>query len=130
MNVPHVLLVDADIVVRSALARYLRECGFTVAEAFDNDEARAFLTQTDVKVDVVFADVDMPLQNGFLLASWVRAHHPDVEVILCGTASQAARKAGELCEEGPRFAKPYHHEKLADEIRRLVAARARQKPER
>ena len=36
---PVVLLVEGDIIVRHPLAEYLRECGFTVFEASNGDEA-------------------------------------------------------------------------------------------
>jgi DNA-binding response OmpR family regulator len=36
---PVVLLVEHDIIVRHALAEYLRECGFTVFEASNGDDS-------------------------------------------------------------------------------------------
>ena len=38
-----VLLVEGDIIVRHPLAEYLRECGFTVFEASNGDEAKRAL---------------------------------------------------------------------------------------
>jgi CheY-like chemotaxis protein len=41
------------------VSAYLRDCGFKVIEASDADEAFAVL-QTDVKLAVVFSDVQSP----------------------------------------------------------------------
>ena len=40
---PCILLVECDIVVRSPLAEYLRECGYRVLEAVNTIEARELL---------------------------------------------------------------------------------------
>ena len=47
------ILVEGDIVVRHPLAEYLRECGFTVFEASNGDEAKRALTTPSLQIDVV-----------------------------------------------------------------------------
>ena len=52
-----------------ALAGHLRECGFTVFEASNGDEARLALTTPSLHIDVVLAD--MTTQGaGFALQRW------------------------------------------------------------
>ena len=125
MTEPCVLIVEADILVRNPLAEYLRECGYRVLEAFDAAEARQVLSGGTMPVNVVLADVDGPHESGFVLATWIRTTHPGIDVILSGSVASAAEKAGELCLEGPALSKPYDHQLLLDEIRRLIAARER-----
>ena len=125
---PCVLIVDADILVRHPLAEYLRECGYRVVQASNADEARTLLTRRRGRpvIDVVLADVNgAGEENAFALATWIRANHRGVQVILAGTVDAAAEKAGDLCEEGPTLSKPYDHQLLLDHIRRLLAARHR-----
>jgi DNA-binding NtrC family response regulator len=123
---PCILIVDADVLIRHPLAEYLRECGFRVLEAASVTEARQVLEEGRLPIDVVFADVDAS-GDGFALAAWIRGNHPFVRVILAGSHATAAESAGDLCEDGPIAAKPYDHQFLLAEIRRLLAARERNK---
>jgi DNA-binding NtrC family response regulator len=120
-----VLIVEADILIRHALSEYLRDCGYTVVEAVNAEEARALLLEDKVPVDVVLADVNPSGNSGFVLASWIRANRPGVKIILAGTVTKAAEKAGDLCEDGPGLAKPYDHRGVLDHIRRAMAQRSR-----
>jgi DNA-binding response OmpR family regulator len=125
-RVPCVLIVDADILVRHPLAEYLRECGYRVVQAANTDEARALFTRRRRRqvIDVVLADVNAPgAENAFALATWIRANHARVQVILAGTADAVTERAGDLCEDGPTLSKPYDPQLLLDRIRRALAAR-------
>jgi CheY-like chemotaxis protein len=117
---PQLLFVDADIVVRSAVSTYLRECGYTVIEAASTDEAMTLLGRPDLDIDIVVADVDTPgTHDGFALARWVAEHHPGIHVALSATVERAAKLAAELCKEGPQLRMPYDHAALLDYIKRL-----------
>jgi DNA-binding NtrC family response regulator len=125
MNAPFVMLIEADVSIRTPLAEYLRDCGFRVAEVFNVTEARAILADAPVSIDTILMDADMPEENGFVFGAWVRANHPGVEVILAGNIERTVTKAGELCKEGPAVSKPYDHKLVLNEIRRRLAARDR-----
>ncbi|WP_210492516.1 response regulator [Microvirga antarctica] len=121
-----ILVVDADILVRHALAEYLRDCGYRVIEAVNADEAMAVLMEPTVTPHVVLADVTDPeIFDGFGLARWIRANRTGVEVILVGSIRKAAAEAAELCEEGPHLSKPYEPAVVVDRIKKLLAAAAR-----
>jgi DNA-binding NtrC family response regulator len=122
-----ILLVESDVLVRHALAEYLRECGYKVAEALNAAEARQFLAESATDVDIVIADVTQTADNGFVLASWLRETKPDIQVVLAGTVKKTVERAGEICEEGPAITKPYSHQFVLDHIRQLLAARQRNK---
>jgi CheY-like chemotaxis protein len=116
-----VLVVEDEVLLRYAIADYLRSCGYRVIEAVDADEALLVLQQPDLAVDVLFSDIAMPgSMNGFALAQWVRANRPAIKVVLSGTAPQAAAAAGDLCEDGP-LPKPYEPQTVLDRIKRLLA---------
>jgi DNA-binding response OmpR family regulator len=111
------LLVHGDILVRTALAAYLRECGYDVVEAGTTEEAIQAL-RLDMKFDLAFLDVE---GAGFQLAQTIRKHRPQVRVVLAAGVPRAAAEAGELCEQGPAQRKPYDHRTLERHIRRLLA---------
>ncbi|MDQ0252460.1 DNA-binding response OmpR family regulator [Sphingomonas kyeonggiensis] len=118
-----VLVVESDILIRSPLSEYLRECGYHVLEASGATEARQHVEAAATSIDVILADAAG--DGGFALASWVRDAHPGVAVILAGSVDKAAEKAGDLCEQGPAIAKPYDHQLVLDRIRRMLASRDR-----
>jgi len=119
---PKLLFVEHDAVVRSAIASYLRECGYGVVEAVSAEEAIALLRQRAAEFDIAFVAVDVPGDmDGFALAHWVRAHAPGVGVLLAGTVEKAAKLASNLCETGPHLRKPYEPQSLVDWIKRLRA---------
>jgi DNA-binding response OmpR family regulator len=121
-----VLLVEGDIIVRHPLAEYLRECGFTVFEAANGDEAMRALKSPELSIEFVLADMTTP-GSGFSLRHWIRTENLPVEVILAGSIAKAVDHAGTLCNEGPALAKPYDHHLVLDHIRQAVARRDRSK---
>jgi DNA-binding response OmpR family regulator len=125
MNEPCILVVDAEELVRTPLAQYLRECGYRVLEATSSEEAQKLLSEGSQTIDIVFADIETLQGSGFAFAAWVRENRPGVRVLLAGTIAAAARRAGDLCEEEPPIRKPYDHQLVLDRIRRLLAARDR-----
>jgi DNA-binding response OmpR family regulator len=121
-----ILVVEDEVLIRLAIAEYLRECGYKVHEATHAAEAVAVLESPEVLVDVVFSDVVMPGEmDGFGLARWVRANRPGVEVILTSTVDRSAEVAGMLCEAGPLMKKPYEPQSVVERIKQLLAKAGR-----
>jgi CheY-like chemotaxis protein len=122
-----VLVVEDEILIRVVIADYLRSCGYRVIEAASADEAIVILQHTELEVDVVFSDIEMPgSMDGFELSKWLRANRPGVDVILAGSVARAAAAAAELCDSGP-VPKPYEPQMAADRIRQLMALRSARK---
>jgi DNA-binding response OmpR family regulator len=119
-----VLLVEGDIVVRHPLAEYLRECGFTVFEASNGDEAKRILSASDLQIEVVLADMTTE-GSGFALQRWFKEQNHSAEVILAGSIEKAVDRAAGICNEGPALAKPYEHHLVLDRIRQALARRGR-----
>lgn len=117
-----VLVVEDEVLIRLAIADYLRDCGYSVLEAAAAEEAMAIFTAA-VTVDVVFSDVNLPgPMNGFALATWIRQNHPGIPVILTSGAAKAAEAAADVCTDGPLIEKPYPVERVGDRIKALLAA--------
>jgi DNA-binding response OmpR family regulator len=125
MNDPCVLLVDAEELVRTPLAQYLRECGYRVLEAISAEEGQRLLSEGSQTIDIVLADIHALGGGGFIFAAWVRQNKPGIRVLSVGTIAAAARTAGDLCEEEPPIRKPYDHQLVLGRIRRLLAERDR-----
>ena len=125
---PQCLIVaDADVLIRNALAEYLRHCGYKVFEAATSDEVIIALEEGAVKIDALLADAQLTgRHNAFELRIWVKDHFPDVEIVLAGNIDSAAQAAGHLCDEGPHLQRPYDPESVAAHIKRLLAATRRQ----
>lgn len=114
------LVVETDVVIRLAVAAYLRECGYTVVEAGSTDEAMALL-QSDLEIDVALVDAEAAgAVDGFGLAQWMRANVA-AKVVLTSGIHRTAKDATCLCEDGPVLRKPYDHQNLERHIRELLA---------
>ena len=98
-----ILVAEDEILIRSLAAEHLRAAGFNVLEASNAAEAIDVLGSGE-PVDLLFTDIAMPgLMNGAMLARWVHAHRPDVQVVLASGSSALARSL-----PGERlFLKPY-----------------------
>lgn len=119
---PVVLVVEDEVLIRLAIADYLRDCGYTVLEAAAAEEAMAIFGAA-ITVDVVFSDENLhgPV-NGFTLATWIRQNHPGIPVLLTSGAMKAAEVAADVCSDGPLIEKPYPVEHVGDRIKALLAA--------
>jgi CheY-like chemotaxis protein len=85
---PTILVVEDEILVRTVIAAYLRDCGFDVVEAGNADEAVRVL-EAGIRIDIVFSDVNMPGSlDGFGPAQWLRRERPRLKIILTSGAAQ------------------------------------------
>lgn len=118
-----ILVIDRDVLVRHAIADYLRDCGYVVIEASSTEEAMTVLDEPTLAVRAALCDAEAPgTRNAFELRVWARQHRPGVEIALVGNIETAANKAAELCEEGPQLARPYDPQSVVAYIRRVLGA--------
>ncbi|GAB3697789.1 response regulator transcription factor [Spirosoma flavus] len=91
MDTIRVLLADDhDILLESLTLLLSRIDQVEVVGAVSNgQQALLFLQQN--KVDVVLADLNMPILNGLGLASEIRKHHSQVRIILLTMVEEAAQ---------------------------------------
>jgi len=108
-----ILVVEDEILIRSAVAEFLRNVGYKVIEAADAGEAVAIFA-SGTQIDLVFSDINMPgPMDGIGLVRWIADHHPSIQVILTSAISHA-RSAGEIGVDFLR--KPY---RLTEAARRI-----------
>ena len=116
-----VLVIDGDVLVRHAIADYLRGCGYTVIEASSTDEAVTVLDDSALDVDAVLCDAEAPgSRNAFQFRSWAIEHRQNVDFALAGNIESAAQKAAELCRAGPAPCPTLRPPKRRRDIRRLL----------
>ena len=116
-----VLVVEDEILIRAAVAEYLRVSGYTVVEAADAAEAIAVFVSGE-PIDVVMCDVNMPgTMDGLGLARWINRHHPALPVLLT-----SGRRIALCTNKIPAdffIAKPYRLEVLAERLKLMLASR-------
>jgi len=116
-----ILVVEDELLIRLAIADFLRDCGFRVLETGSADDAVQILSSEET-VQVIFTDIQMPgALDGFGLAHWVRKERPDLKVILTSGVRQAIGAAADLCGEGGLILKPYEAEEVERRIRQLTS---------
>jgi CheY-like chemotaxis protein len=97
-----VMVVEPDVLVRMTVAEYLRECGYRVVEAISGEEALKILGAA-VKVDTVMSTVKLQgTMDAFALAQRIRNDFSAIQIILTTGVPMTAKKAGELCDQGPQ----------------------------
>jgi CheY-like chemotaxis protein len=114
-----VVVVEDEVLVRAATARYLREAGCIVLEAASAEECLDLLSG-ERSIDVVFTDIRLPRQSGLELARTLRRTHPQVGVVL----TTGARLDEPLPEGVALLRKPYA---LFEIERHIAVLRARRK---
>jgi putative two-component system response regulator len=79
-EVSHLLVVDDQEQVRTALLRILAAAGYQCTAAGSVAEAIASV-DADVP-DLVLCDIDMPVRSGLALVEYLQARYPDVAVLM------------------------------------------------
>src|ERR1700752_1413043 len=119
---PVIMVLESDVLVRTEIAEFLRECGYKVIEGIMANDLWAII-DAKVKLDIVFSEVNLPGEtDGFTVARRIRQTYPEIDVILTSSVESAAEKVKDLCDEGP-LKKPYRAEEVAARIRLLLERR-------
>jgi CheY-like chemotaxis protein len=105
-QLPILLIVENDVLLRLVTASNLRELGFEVFEAADAAEAVTVLNT--IAVDVVLSDTGIPGKMERQL---------DTRIILSSTAKQSL---GEAAEYATLLAKPYADAEVQKLLRRML----------
>jgi DNA-binding response OmpR family regulator len=119
-----IMVLEPDVIVRSEVSEFLRQCGFDVIEGVAADDLRAALA-AGARIDVLLAEIQLKGKgSGFELAQEVRQTRPGIAVILVSSVDNVVEKATDLCGRGP-VKKPYRSEEILRRIRVLTGLRDR-----
>ena len=116
---PHLLVVDDDARLRSALRRYLIRHGFRVTEAADAADARAKLAAFEF--DLLVLDVMMPGDSGFVLLSELRRTSRVPVLMLTAMAEPGDRVNGLERGADDYLAKPFEPRELVLRLKNILA---------
>jgi CheY-like chemotaxis protein len=114
-NIPAVLIVEDEPLVRIGAVNIIEDAGFKVIQAESADEAiRVLECRGDIRV--VFTDIHMPgSMNGLKLAHAVRNRWPPIKIIVTSGRDLIAEQV--LPEGGRFFSKPYNPIEILDALR-------------
>jgi PAS domain S-box-containing protein len=116
-EVPSILLVDDDDLVREVTASRLEEFGYKVTQAGNGPSALLSFEQ-DPSFDLLVLDFAMPGMNGAEVARAARKRRPDVPLIfVTGYADLSA--LGEFATE-PVLHKPFREDDLREQVSVLL----------
>jgi CheY-like chemotaxis protein len=113
-----VIVVEDEVLVRAATARYLREAECIVFEASNAEECLDLLA-SERSIDVVFTDIRLPQRSGLDLMRSIQQTHPHVGVVL----TTGMRLEEPVPDGVTLLQKPYA---LFEIERRIALLRARQ----
>jgi PAS domain S-box-containing protein len=114
-----ILLVDDEVLIRMALAMWLSDEGHNVVEAGSGDAALALIEGGETP-DLIITDHRMPGMTGAALAGKVRAHRPDLPILMVtgfADLSEDERRGIEV------IGKPVNFDELGSRLSRLLAGR-------
>ncbi|HEY7482057.1 MAG TPA: response regulator [Gemmatimonadales bacterium] len=114
---PTILIVDDEDGVRQSLRRQLVAQGHSVLDAADGLQALERIRNRLGEVDLVLADVVMPVMNGTELAATLVVEYPDLPVILMSAYLPAGlTRVGVHQAVVPVLMKPFTSEQLEELI--------------
>jgi two-component sensor histidine kinase/CheY-like chemotaxis protein len=121
-EVPKVLVVEDEMLLRMRAADIVEDAGFTPVEAVNADEAMAIL-QSRSDIAVLFTDIQMPgSMDGLKLALTVHTRWPDIKIVL--VSGQVKPSDAERPANSRFFGKPLGVEQMIAELQAMVGAEA------
>jgi DNA-binding response OmpR family regulator len=121
----HILVVEDDRPTRDLIARYLTDNHFRVSTALTGAEGEGTLGRDPV--DLVVLDLNLPDQDGLMLAKRLLAEHDIPIVILTGRTEEMDRVLGLELGADDYVTKPFSPRELLARIR-AVLRRTQGKP--
>jgi DNA-binding response OmpR family regulator len=117
----HVVVVDDDPIIRSAVADYLSDHGFRVTTVADGQGMQA--TIADEVVDLVVLDVKLGREDGMVLARRLRDESAIPIIMLTGRRDEADRVMGLEFGADDYVTKPFSPRELLARIRAVLRRR-------
>jgi len=113
-----ILIVEDDTSVRKMLAEYLGTHGYEVAQADQGTVMREAVEKT--LPDVVLLDVNLPGEDGFTLARFLRERYDVGIIMVTGSADVADRVAGLEVGADDYVVKPFDLRELRARVKSVM----------
>ncbi len=116
------LLVEDEEGVRELIHEWLAAHGYEMLVASDGPQALALVERRDQPIDLLIADVVMPMMGGPALAKKLLARQPSLKVIFVSGYADEAIGDRRMLEEGASFLqKPFTLDDLLQKVRAVLA---------
>ena len=115
---PHILIVDDEPGIRTALVRYLSGEGFKATACVDGVALRHALEGEPV--DLILMDLMLPGEDGLALARFVRSRSAVPIIMLTGKGDVIDRVVGLEAGADDYIAKPFHLREVLARIRTVL----------
>lgn len=116
-----ILLVEDETAVRILAKQALEECGYTVYEAFDGEDAVDRVRSKGLVIDILVSDVVMPHLGGRELAEKIVEIFPECKILfLSGYTEDAIIRHGIIESEFSFLQKPFTPSALARKVREVL----------
>jgi len=121
-QVPNVLVVEDEMILRMRAVDIVEDAGFCPVEAVNADEAISIL-ESRSDISLLFTDIQMPGSiDGLKLAHAVHERWPSIKIIL--VSGQVKPSDAERPENSRFFGKPLGVEQMIAELQAMVGAGA------
>jgi DNA-binding response OmpR family regulator len=117
-DMPTVLVVDDEPIVRDVVVRYLQRDGYDTLEAGDGDAARTIIESG--APDLVVLDLMLPGTDGLSLCRWIRSGSELPVIMLTARGEAADRIVGLEIGADDYVTKPFSPRELAIRVRNLL----------
>jgi two-component system phosphate regulon response regulator OmpR len=117
-----VLVVDDELDLREMVAEYLARYGFHVRTAIDGEAMTARLQEKPA--DLVILDINMPGEDGLILARRLREHSDVCIMMLTAAGEIVDRVVGLEMGADDYIAKPFDLRELLARVRTVLRRRA------
>jgi two-component sensor histidine kinase/CheY-like chemotaxis protein len=118
LEVPNVLVVEDEMVLRMRAVDIVEDAGFCPVEAVNADEALSIL-EARSDISLLFTDIQMPgSMDGLKLAHAVRDRWPAIKIIL--VSGQVKPSDAEKPADSRFFGKPLSVERMIAELQEMV----------
>src|SRR5947209_916474 len=119
-EVPNVLVVEDEMVLRMRAVDIVEDAGFCPVEAVNADEAMSIL-ESRSDISLLFTDIQMPgSMDGLKLAHAVHDRWPAIKIIL--VSGQVNPSDAERPVDSRFFGKPLSVERMITELQAMVGA--------
>jgi two-component system, OmpR family, response regulator len=118
---PHILIVDDDPRIRTALSRFLAEQGLRVTTAADGRDMQAKMANAGI--DLVILDVMMPGEDGLAICRKLSADSAIPVILLTAVAGETDRIIGLEIGADDYVCKPFSPRELLARIRVVLRRR-------
>jgi DNA-binding NtrC family response regulator len=124
MSVPRILVVDDEPSILSLCKRTLEAPGWHVLVASNSECAKAIIQEQ--KVDLVIADVRMPMESGISLLYEIKSNIPDLALILItGYPDLSAIDAAVRLHVNDFIIKPFSPQELVTRVENVLIERSK-----